>query len=446
MPITSLSFTNVGPFDDITFEFNDRVNVFTGPNNSGKSTVLWILGELLVYPFGIPTRLLRSNSATWFLKIDSSAGPMSGEGGLPADIEQMRKVYDVLGYAYYIPAQRHGSNFRAQGPTVIQDVESDIEAEIELLALEFPQVFRTNMPERVRDILYRARSQDHPDPILQKRRRLMLTGPSIVSDKAVVQKMVDLDYAAYRKREPGIREIIDRVISIASEITEGYEIEFLGMGEDPGGLFPQLSTIDGVLPLDVLSQGTQSLIHWLARFLFGYAEFYEFPPDLEAMPGILIIDEIDAHLHPSWQRQIIPRLIKHFPNLQIFCSTHSPLMLAGLKEGQIQLLRRDGDNRVNVSRNEVDIVGWTADEILRNFLEVPDPTDWETAKDIERLQHLRSRESLTLEEAAELETLRHSVSEEIISGPISGQLEQFAEFLRGINTQPIYDDDSPIDS
>ena len=51
MPITRLSFSNVGPFDDIEFEFDPQVNVFTGPNNSGKSSALWVLGELLVYPF-----------------------------------------------------------------------------------------------------------------------------------------------------------------------------------------------------------------------------------------------------------------------------------------------------------------------------------------------------------------------------------------------------------
>ena len=44
MPITKLHFTNVGPFEDIEFEFDQQVNVFTGPNNSGKSTALAGLG------------------------------------------------------------------------------------------------------------------------------------------------------------------------------------------------------------------------------------------------------------------------------------------------------------------------------------------------------------------------------------------------------------------
>jgi predicted ATP-binding protein involved in virulence len=185
----------------------------------------------------------------------------------------------------------------------------------------------------------------------------------------------------------------------------------------------------------VLSQGTQSLIHWLARLLFGYAEYYNFAPDLEEKPGILIIDEIDAHLHPSWQRRVIPTLIDYFPNLQIFCSTHSPLMLAGLREGQVQLLQRGKDDRVTVATNEQDVTGWTADEILRNFLGVSEPTDMETVRHIGRLQQLRNQGSLTIEEEAELQTLRQTVSQDLISGPVSAQLEQFADLLRQIKPE-----------
>ena len=56
MPITKLKFSNVGPFDDIEFEFDPQVNVFTGPNNSGKSTALWVLGDVAVYPLYVPAR------------------------------------------------------------------------------------------------------------------------------------------------------------------------------------------------------------------------------------------------------------------------------------------------------------------------------------------------------------------------------------------------------
>ena len=157
------------------------------------------------------------------------------------------------------------------------------------------------------------------------------------------------------------------------------------MTKENGGMFLGMKTPFGTVPFDTLSQGTQSIVHSLARFILGYAEFYDFPPNLQDKPGILIIDEIDAHLHPSWQRQVIPTLTRNFPNLQIFCSTHSPMMLAGLKEGQVHLLKPEENGKITVSRNESSIVGWTADEILRNFLEVPNPTDIITAGNVVRL-------------------------------------------------------------
>ena len=143
-----------------------------------------------------------------------------------------------------------------------------------------------------------------------------------------------------------------------------------------------------------------------------------------------MIDEIDAHLHPSWQRRIIPTLIRHFPKLQIFCSTHSPLMLAGLEAGQVQLLRRGEDGKVTVSTNESDIAGWSADEILRNFLDVPTPTDMATAEHVARLSELRHKETLTAAEAGELQTLRRAVGSELLRGPMSAQVEQFADELK----------------
>ena len=206
---------------------------------------------------------------------------------------------------------------------------------------------------------------------------------------------------------------------MASEITEGFPIEFLRIAEDEDGLFPQFRTPDGDVPFNVLSQGTQSILQWLAYLLIGYAKYYNYPSNLEEKPGILIIDEIDAHLHPSWQRRIIPTLRHHFPNVQLFCSTHSPLILAGLKASQVQLLKRDNGGKVTVSRNETDIVGWSADEILRSFLNVPNPTDLETDRYIRRLQELRRIATLSPEEATELEHLRHTVSQELLGGPIA---------------------------
>ena len=403
MPITSLQLTHIGPFDAIAFEFDRQVNVFTGPNNSGKSTVLWALGDILVSNFEFPRKLLRDTPAE-FTTVQAGRSRRRLAGQFPISIagnsdywnaqrlRQHQSWRKAVGYTQFIPALRLNADFRSPGPT-------------------------TN---------FGAGGGENP-PTGERQNRFARA--TLISDADVVQQIIDLDYRSYRRNEPASRAIIVKIGEIASEITEGFTIQFLGVAEDKRGLFPQFHTPDGELPLNVLSQGTQSLIQWLAHFLIGYAEYYDFPERLDDKPGILIVDEIDAHLQPSWQRRIIPTLTEHFPSLQIFCSTHSPLMLAGLKEGQAQRLRREDQGKVTVSRNEGDIIGWSVDEITRILLEVPNPTDLVTVEHLERLQELRRKQTLSTDEAAELEKLRHTVNQDLLGGPMAQQLEQLTELL-----------------
>ena len=435
MPITKLRVAEVGPFDEITLEFDDQVNVFTGPNNSGKSTLLWVLGELLVYPLGIPAKVLRSDECQWNLNISSPTGVDTIGGTLPILPSKLVHTYEEIGYTCYVPAQRHGTNFRSSGPTLRQDIDKAVNEELEQLMQDQPDVFRELSLEEIRqDLRNHVVGEMHPE--LARRRKLILAGSSLVSDVAVKQKIVDLDYAAHRRGKPAIKTAIFQVASIVSEITEGFPIEFMGVAEDAGGLYPQFRTPDGDLPLDVLSQGTQSIIQFLARLLFGYAEYYDFPSDLEDKPGILIIDEVDAHLHPTWQRRVIPALTNNFPNLQIFCSTHSPLMLAGLMAGQVQLLRRDENGKVTVSANTTDIAGWTADEILHQFMDVPLPTDQETSKRLGDLEALTRKQDLSDAETEELKMLQQAVHEDLLKGPNYEQVKRFAEELKQIRREP----------
>ena len=66
-------------------------------------------------------------------------------------------------------------------------------------------------------------------------------------------------------------------------------------------------------------------------------------------------------------------------------------MVAGLKAGQVHLLKRDRNGHVTATTNTEDVVGWTADEILRNMMGVDDPTDDETAAAARELRQLRNQ-------------------------------------------------------
>ena len=432
MHLSKLLLTNLGPFDEIGFEFDEHVNVFAGPNNSGKSTVLMALGELTVYPFILPSKLLRSE-ATEF-KVELVSTDKVFEGRIPLEGNQLSDAVEfiltTIGYSAFVPALRRSTDFRAEAPTVTNR-HNDLgnNQKVRKTRVQLHTQSKASAHDTISDHGEEDEGLHNQLNEVRKRRRFIPTDASAVSDEIVVQKIIELDYRAYRQGAPAIRTIIDKTATIATEITEGYPIRFVRVDEDEDGLFPQFETPDGLVPLNVLSQGTQSLVQWLTRLLIDLAEYYDYPEDIEKKSGILIIDEIDAHLHPSWQRRIIPALTKHFPNLQIFCSTHSPLMLAGLKAGQVQLLNRDEKGKVTVSRNEQDIVGWSADEILRGFLDVPNPTDLETVHNIERLQELRQIDGLTDEQARELNRLRETVRHDLIGGPLATELEELRSIL-----------------
>lgn len=157
------------------------------------------------------------------------------------------------------------------------------------------------------------------------------------------------------------------------------------------------------------------------------------------LPFVLLIDEIENHLHPTWQRRVIHVLQKYFPNVQIVATTHSPFIVAGLKAGQVHLLNRDNNGVVTATTNSEDIVGWTADEILRTMMGVQDPTDEATAAAARELRQLRSEGPRDTEDAeaarqTRMQELRRLVNRDLLAGgPRAAQRElfeqQFAEAL-----------------
>ena len=87
---------------------------------------------------------------------------------------------------------------------------------------------------------------------------------------------------------------------------------------------------------------TFELIRQLASQFGAENVFSEEDPTIIKPAGVVVIDEIDAHLHPNWQRRIGKWFCKHFPNVQFVVSTHSPLVCQSAENGSIFLLPEAG--------------------------------------------------------------------------------------------------------
>lgn len=120
-------------------------------------------------------------------------------------------------------------------------------------------------------------------------------------------------------------------------------------------------------PLDKLSTGYISIIKIFQEIVAGYSGWTN-AANLNEVDGIVFIDEIEPHLHISWQTKIIGVLRTFFPNTTFFISTHSPLVLAGLKNGEGYELQRDGD--VVTSKTIGDIENYFLTDIVKEFFDV----------------------------------------------------------------------------
>ncbi len=100
------------------------------------------------------------------------------------------------------------------------------------------------------------------------------------------------------------------------------------------------------IPATWLSQGYQSSVAWIADLIGQIILEAEAPIPLAEMEGLVLIDEIDLHLHPSWQVRLVPILKKVFPRLQFVVTTHSPMILPGLQADELIMLGFDEDGNV----------------------------------------------------------------------------------------------------
>jgi len=123
-----------------------------------------------------------------------------------------------------------------------------------------------------------------------------------------------------------------------------------------------------------------------------------------AEPAVVLIDEIDLHLHPKWQRELIDYLTNLFPNTQFIVTTHSPLIVqaAAARDANIVVCRREGDHVV-IDQSIEAVRGWRADQILTSDLfDLPSTRDTELEK---QRREILSKAKLTKADEKKLKTL-----------------------------------------
>lgn len=164
--------------------------------------------------------------------------------------------------------------------------------------------------------------------------------------------------------------------------------------------------------LKELSDGYQSVVALIVDIAIGTARW----PKLAEAEGLVLLDEIEVHLHPIWKLSVIERLRRACPHLSFLVTTHDPLCLKGLGPGEIVVLRRDESHRIYAEADIPPIDHLRADQLLTSFLfNLPSTRSSAMGPMVARYSMLLGREPRSAAEQKEFEELREKLTRQLSS-------------------------------
>ncbi len=236
---------------------------------------------------------------------------------------------------------------------------------------------------------------------------------------------MDLDYLNNRTGIDTAREVL-------SDLLPG--IKFHRIDKQNGHLL--FKTPDGIVPLHALSDGYLAMATWIGDLLYRVLENFRGLRQPLTAKGLLLIDEVDLHLHPKRQRELLSLLDQLFPNFQFVVTTHSPMTAQQAGEGELHCLTREA--------GEIQLHQFSGNPktlLLNQFVMTPAfALDTDESKEIEnmknRYRQLRDKADLASNERAELDQLKASLTDLPTDGRSNLTLsEEHAQLLRKIEKE-----------
>lgn len=406
MKLEKITLANFRGFEQIDLEFADDVTVIAGVNGVGKSGVLRALTSAL--SLALPKFTASRESPLGLSDTDVQTGKpglsMSvtlGVDGAKVIVDLTRAAPLAVEKAESLIRRRDNLRFATRQTNKDSKEEQEINDEIRLIETQLDQnsdiaAVRILPDDPVRDgnelaadlkddskqplaIIYTtARLLSRLPPVLPKPKSIYL---ATAYEKSLSQLEVSLnDFANwYRVIAPeAVAVTKDRLLQQLEQAIKAFlpDVCDLVLHEGRPSRF-SVTKSGKLLFLEQLSDGEcglLALVFDLTRRL-AIANPESKNPIAEGV-ALVLIDEIDLHLHPSWQRRVLRLLQSTFGRCQFVVTTHSPQVIGQVRPEKLQLLHHDNSGRVVVA-NVSQSFGMESSWILQNIMGVP-ARDYET--------------------------------------------------------------------
>jgi predicted ATP-binding protein involved in virulence len=356
MRVSAITLDNFRGIPNIHVEFDPAMTVLVGRNGLGKSSILDALALTL---FQINSAWIRDRPKVQFPPGALKRGDVRiGEADYKIKLDFI--LHDAIETEVPLEIQlrlseelhfRGGQSFEILR-SFIQDQTFSSEKDVLLLYYKQDRGFDDEKGSTIRRSFDGNTSLFGP---LKAISQLEAWWDKRDAEEARHARDVDRNY-----RDPQL----EAVRNLIKEIDGFTGLEYSSTA-DPEGLY--FRRTDGArIHVSSLSTGERSFIILLAD-LARRLQFSKPESSIDKIPGIILIDEIELNLHPSWQSKIISTLTRVFKSCQFIVTTHSPQVISSVESKHVRMLTRK-DNQIEVSQ-PLRTKGQTSNYLLEGVFE-----------------------------------------------------------------------------
>lgn len=339
MKIKSIKLINYRGAVSLNIDFHRQLNVFIGVNGAGKSTILDSLAIMLSW---LVNRLKNTNASG-----QQISETEINNGQWTAIIEITGVTEDSQEITWKIVKTRTGyihagerSNF-SQLNEYTQQIQRQItehQGQINLPLFVYYSVNRA-----VLDTPLKIKTK-HQFDSLSAYENALTSGSDFRTFFEWFREREDLENENRKYREAEIKPegfcFPDPQLEAVRKTIERFLPDFTNLIVRRNPLRMEVTKKDKIVTVNQLSDGEKCLIAMLGDLARRMAIANPQNPDPLTGNGLIIIDEIDLHLHPQWQRFVVPKLLEVFPNCQFFISTHSPNIITHVQPESLHFMEQ----------------------------------------------------------------------------------------------------------